>query len=111
MNNFNEQLNQKEGMPLYPNEAYQKVESSQKKDEKNDQNSVQNSLLPLLLSAMQGGENLDIAKLLPLISGDNANAGLISALASGLNKNKKKESPKTSELSVKKPFPKNEFIY
>ena len=69
-----------------------------------------NNLLPLLLSSMQGGENMDMMKLLSSLNSNSATPQLIQTLTNSLNKNKKKEAPE-HRTSSPKPFPKNEFIY
>ena len=104
----NQNFKNQNNMPLYPNEAYSQTEVQE--EQKEAQNPLDNPLIPLLLSTMQGKESPDILKLLSSMSGGNQ-AGLIQALASNLTNKKKKESPENKGLSSKKPFPKNEFLY
>ena len=115
-NNFFKNVKRDNKLPLYPEEAYslQNNQSFQQEHEKNDPAGImQNPLLPLLLSSLQGGGSGDnMAMLTKMLSGMNGNQTnqLIETLTTSLNKNKKKEATKTSAVSSEKPFPKNEYL-
>lgn len=119
MNNqdsFFKQNNNDIKIPLYPEEAYsmQNNQNINNENKTEGNNISQNALLPLLLSALQGGENMDMMKLLSSMnsnSNNSFNPQLIETLTKSLNKNKKKETPSTKVVSLEKPFPKNEFFY
>jgi len=97
--------NQNNEKPLYPEEAYT-PQNNQSNEQKSEQNFMDNPLLPLLLSSMQGGDNKDIMpKLLSALGGNNAK--LIETLTSTMTKKKdKKETPS----GVSRSFPKNEYL-
>lgn len=103
-----ENLNQ---FPLYPNE-YTNLKSNEVNNEQESAlNGQNNTLLPLLLSMIQGNESGDLIKLLPALTGQNSDGKIIEALASTLANNKKKTASTKTEVVDKKPFPKNEFVY
>lgn len=88
----------KDKLPLYPNEVYQN-------DQQNNNGGINlNSILPLLLSNMQGGNTNDAIK--KIISQSGMDKNPLMQIFSSLNSQNKKGS--SSELPVNKPFPKNE---